>query len=148
MNILFNINGVANDKITVFYHHFLRYFPVLSNWKTPFCTHPLMAIWIQIYLTAELMNALLKVSKKRSYSTSQYINNRIFDMLLLNILTTHIQCSNIIINCCSRTYIGNFNFKTMCIIKFKFCITKPCYTLQLCFIHAPITICLAGYVKL
>jgi len=77
---------------------------------------------------------------ERSNTTCHYVNNRVRNMILSNMLATSFQSSYIIINCLRWTNLRNINFKTMSIMKFEFMRIKFSYTFKFAFVHISITI--------
>ena len=88
MDILFDIHRVTDSKVAIFDHHLLRNLPILPNWCRPFCPHPLMSIRVQIHSSTQFMDFSVKMTSKRPNTASHDVNNRMRDMVFLDMFAT------------------------------------------------------------
>ena len=144
MDVLFDIHRITDSKVAIFDHHLLRDLPVFPNWCGPLRSHPLMSIRIQVHSTTQFMDFFVEMRGKGSDATCHYVDNRMRNMIFLNMLTTHFQCNNIIINCLCRPNLRNIYFETVGIVEFKFVVVDLCHAFKFVLIHAAISIGFTG----
>ena len=99
-----------------------------------------MSIRIQVYCAAQFMNFFVEMSCKRSDTTCHYVDNRVRNMIFLDVFAARFQRSNVIIDCLCRSYLRNINFETVGIVEFKFMVVDFCHALKFALIHATIAI--------
>lgn len=105
-----------------------------------------MTIWIQVNRATKFMDFMIEMTCKRSNAASHYVNNWMWDVILLDMITASLQCSHIIVNRLSRANLRNVNLKAVRIVKFKFMVVDFSHTIKFSFIHAAVTIGFAGNV--
>ena len=88
VDILLDIHRVTDSKVAIFDHHLLRNLPILPNWCRPFCPHPLMSIRVQIHSSTQFMDFSVKMTSKRPNAASHDVNNRMRDMVFLDMFAT------------------------------------------------------------
>ena len=72
------------------------------------------------------------------------INDGMCNGVFPDIVTAMLQRCHIVVDRLGRTHVWHVDFKTMSVVISKLHITNMSYTIQLCLIHASITVCLAG----
>ena len=90
------------------------------------------------------MNFFVKMCRKRSDATCHYVDNRVRNMIFLDMFATRFQCSNVIIDSLCGSNLRDINFEAVGIVKFKLVIIDLCHALKLALIHATVTVGFAG----
>ena len=103
-----------------------------------------LPIWVQIHSAAQFMDFSVKVTSKRPNTASHDVNDRVRNMVFLDMLAARFQRSNVIIDCLCRPNLRNINFETVGIVEFKLVVIDLCHALKFALIHAAIAISFAG----
>ena len=101
-------------------------------------------IWVQIHSAAQFMDFSVKVTSKRPNTASHDVNDRVRNMVFLDMLAARFQRSNVIIDCLCRSNLRYINFEAVGIVEFKFVVIDLCHALKFALIHAAIAISFAG----
>ena len=86
LNIFFNVHTVADHKVSLTYHLLLREFPVFTHRGRPFLTLPLVAVWVQLQLSIQLLQPASQVPDHRADAAGQNVKDRLFNVVLFAIL--------------------------------------------------------------
>ena len=91
------------------------------------------------------MDLFLILANEWPDSASQYINNRILNIVILAIRNALLQRFNVVINCLRRAkLLWNIDLKAICIMIFEMILIDCLRSDKLCFIHKAFTIAFAS----
>lgn len=148
MNIALDIDRIADHEVTVADHDALRPPPIPTDGCRPFGTHPFVSVRIEVDAATEAVNATVQRRHEGANPAGHDIDNRMRDMMTLDIVATPTYGSDIIVDSLRVANFRHMDPVAVSIMEFELILGDSGVARQCRWILATLSIGLDGYMIL
>ena len=109
VDVPLDVLRVADQQIAIADHHGLGGLPVAAHGGAPLGALPLVPVWVHVKSSTQSVDTLLEVGAEGPDAARQDVNNRVLDVVVLDVAADAAERRNVVQDCLGGSHVGNLH---------------------------------------